>query len=1272
MDISFRLLDFHIRNDVSNEGSRKEDNKKFIIQIFGMNEAGKTFSVVVKGFQPFFYVKIPAYTKWTQTTKKNFLAHISNEIGDYYKHSITECTLLQKKKLYGFDAGKEYQFILLKFTNTTALNKVKNLWYDSIPDEKSLWGSRRVLKRSGYTYRGAATRIYESSIPPLLRYFHIQNIAPSGWIGFSAKDAIHVKYQKTTADYEYSISYEHIKPLPKKETQVPIKICSFDIEASSSHGDFPLPKKTYKKLVIDILDYWDREDIDNDEDIQRSLLKKIIFTAFGMESVAGIHALHLKGCTPSYKTINKKIERWLAEPVRILSQGVTMEDTVQEVEDNNTYEFKKWWRSKPKKKDTILDLLNNPKFDRGDKLDILDKTFIQGFPSIKGDKVTFIGSTFMRLGENEPYFNHCIALDTCDNVPGSEIESYTTEQEVLLAWTELIQRENPDIIIGYNIFGFDFKFMIDRASELSCKEEFLQLSRNKNEICKVKKSSIHIASGVHELHYIHMPGRILIDLYNYFRRQYNLSSYKLDNVASHFIGDNISDYTYTNKVTTFKSKNLMGLTRGNYVRFEEIGHSTESYAGVKKYIVTDIDDKRGEFKINGKFNLNHNKRMRWCLAKDDVTPQDIFRLTNEGSAERAIIAKYCIQDCNLVHHLMNKNDILTGFIEVASICSVPISFIVMRGQGIKLLSFIAKKCREKNTLMPDISKGGNNEGYEGAICLDPKCDLYLDNPVAVVDYGSLYPSSMISENISHDSKVWTKEYDLEGNLIKEWGDEQYDNLADYKYVDIQYDTYQWIRKREGGREIKTKVGTKICRFAQFPEDGKGIMPAILEDLLSARKATRTFIKYKTLTTIDEEEYSGLLTIKDGYHFVKQKDATIISIENKKVVSVKDTYNDFMKNVFDKRQLGYKITANSLYGQCGAKTSSFYDKDIAAATTATGRKLLIYAKHVIEAVYKNRVCETSYGNVRTNADVVYGDTDSCFFTFNLEDLDGNAIRGKDALKITIELAQEAGELATKMLKMPHDLEYEKTFMPFALLSKKRYVGMLYEYDINKGKRKSMGIVLNRRDNATIVKDIYGGIIDILMKKQNIQEAVEFTKQCIRDMLDEKIPMEKLIITKSLRGFYKNPRTIAHKVLAERIGKRDPGNKPSVGTRIPFAYIQTTGKRLQGDKIEHPDFIKEHKLKLDYSIYITNQIMKPIIQVFALPYVLDHIPAFRRRKRHLMLMLETLKQNVDKEKYRKKSTDLRHKEVKTLIFDEFLRISDNKKKGHQNIKMFFGKY
>ena len=167
----------------------------------------------------------------------------------------------------------------------------------------------------------------------------------------------------------------------------------------------------------------------------------------------------------------------------------------------------------------------------------------------------------------------------------------------------------------------------------------------------------------------------------------------------------------------------------------------------------------------------------------------------------------------------------------------------------------------------------------------------------------------------------------------------------------------------------------------------------------------------------------------------------------------------------------------------------------------------------------------------------------FFTFNLEDLDGNKIKGKKALEITIDLAVEAGELASKFLKPPHDLEYEKTFMPFLLLSKKRYVGMLHEFDINKAKRKSMGIVLKRRDNAPVVKDCYGGIIDILMKEHNVNKAVDFTRNFINDMVKEKFSLNKLIITKSLREFYKNPKQIAHKVLADRIGKREPGNKPS---------------------------------------------------------------------------------------------------------------------------------
>ena len=113
--------------------------------------------------------------------------------------------------------------------------------------------------------------------------------------------------------------------------------------------------------------------------------------------------------------------------------------------------------------------------------------------------------------------------------------------------------------------------------------------------------------------------------------------------------------------------------------------------------------------IKGHLDLTMEKSIKWAMAKDDVSPQDIFRLSKESAESRAIVAKYCIQDCNLVHHLMKKVDVLTGYNEMSRICNVPISFLVFRGQGIKLTSYVAKVCREKDTLMPDLEKVKNEK-----------------------------------------------------------------------------------------------------------------------------------------------------------------------------------------------------------------------------------------------------------------------------------------------------------------------------------------------------------------------------------------------------------------------------------------------------------------------------------------------------------------------------------------------------------------------------------
>lgn len=1284
MEYCMRLFDFNVYNAPDPEKDDQEfvDNNVFMIQMFGIDETGASYSVVVEGYRPFFYVKVGDH--WTIEMKDKFIVHLKEKMGKYYKDSITDGKLIRRKKMVGFDNKKDHKFIYLEFANHNAFKRASNLWYSS-------YESGHTLLKEGYVFMNTKLELYEANIPPLLRFFHVKDMSPTGWIAIPKKKAVVREQEDKTVNctYQLSVHMKNIVPINERETLVPFKVMSMDIEADSSHGDFPVPIKTYKKLAINIVEYLENHSTDGfTKENMNQLLRDIICCAFGFEPlVQGIDIVYPKNPPKTVEELESMIQTFLKSTVRSICTTSDFqeanaletifeqmrldlekeasgeegddedgEDGSMEVEQETYHKKRSLTQAYSNKTATISDLLLDKEYEREGKLNELNRVLNAVFPKLEGDKVTFIGSTIMNYGNKDPHFNHCIVLGNCSPLPNCVIESYSTEKEVLLAWQNLVQRENPDFIIGYNIFGFDYEFMFRRAEENDCVEEFLKLSRNKDEICgtrdqvsgrwKIEESSIRIASGQHDLRYIKMNGRCQIDLYNFYRRSENLSSYKLDYVGGHFIGDYVKTFRYSETDTTICTGNLTGLLNGNYIHIEEIGHSVDYYRDGDKFKVFNVDKASGTFTIEGLHFPDQSKKIRWCLAKDDVTPKDIFRLTNGTDDDRAIVAKYCIQDCNLVHYLFNKSDILTGFVEMGKICSVPISFLVMRGQGIKLQSLIACECRKLKTLMPVLEKGDLDEGYEGADVLEPKTNLYMDIPVACNDYASLYPSSMISENLSHDSKVWTKEYDLAGNLIAETGEKDaegrfiYDNLPEYEYVTVTYDTFRYFRRNPKAAPEKIRCGHKACRFVQFPDGESAIIPMVLKKLLKARKDTRALQK-----KVDKD--------------------------------------DFLWGVLEQRQLGCKVSANSIYGGCGAKTSTFYEKDIAASTTAMGRKFLRYGKRIIEECYGNGEFETTHhGRVRTNAEYIYGDTDSVFYTFNLKEMDGTPIYGRKALEITIELAQQAGELAASFLKPPHDFEYEKTFMPFCLLSKKRYVGMLYETDPTKCKRKEMGVVLKRRDNAPIVKDIYGGIIDILMKKQNIEEAVAFLSNCLQQIIEEKYPMEKLVITKSLRSGYKNPKAISHKVLADRMMARDPGNKLGPGDRIPYAYICVKNKKaLQGEKIEHPAYIIEHNLKLDYAFYITNQIMKPVQQLFAL--VIEKIWTYQKKfglalqyKKDIKALQLKLDKTVEDEeerrvKFEKKLQELRCKAVKELLFDNYLREINNTRAGNQSIECFLQK-
>ena len=1126
--------------------------------------------------------------------------------------------------------------------------------------------------------------------------------------------------------------------MPEKETPVPYKIASFDIEASSSHGDFPLPIKDYKRLasqIIDLLLAKQQKQQINSTAINM-LLKKAIKTAFGFESLDNIDLVYPKypktkeQITSACKTI---LETTIADET-VQNQNSELSKAVEFFEKrkeessgdgnggsggdggcdggNNENSFvgsgfveeiggggttkhygkqNKLTYTKEDRSKTIGEYLVESVHTREERIQTLNTLFtnlieFQKLPPLKGDEITFIGTTFIRNGEPEPYKNHCIVVDTCTTVDGVEIQSVPDEKQCVLNWTDLIQNEDPDIIIGYNIFGFDYQFMFQRAKELDIVEEFCKLSRIEDEICakhnyktgsyELDHTQNRLASGDYDLHYPCISGRLQIDLLFYFRRDYNLSSYKLDDVAGTMIRDDIKGIEPIESTgnSILYSKNLAGLHVGAFIHLEITSFTTDYYAGGRKFKVLEIakgvtveeSGASAEYVSPGQYNvitieghhptLNPKKQnLKWGMAKDDVSPQDIFRLSKESAASRAIVAKYCIQDCNLVHHLMKKVDVLTGYNEMSRICNVPISFLVFRGQGIKLTSYVAKVCREKGTLMPDLKKVENDDGYEGAIVLPPKCEMYGENPVACVDYSSLYPSIAKGWNLSPNSKVWTKTFDLNGQLVKVndkpvvsetqrdkmlLAAAQYDNVDGYKYINVTFDNFEQHRKvnKEGKflKMEKIKSGYKEVRWAKFPHGQEGIIPCIIGDLLKARKETR-----------------------------------------KQAESEPDP---FLANVLDKRQLGYKVTANSLYGQMGSSVSTFFEKDVAASITSIGRQMITYAKRMVEEIYGNSVYELKSGNsvrlVRTKSQYVYGDTDSVFFTFNLEDPEtGAPIRGKDALEITIEIAQEAAHLCSLFLPPPMKLAYEKTLMSFILLSKKRYVGMLYEFNPNKGKLKFMGLPLKRRDSCDYLKDVYGGILTILMKEpDNVQKAIEFLNDSLQSLVDGRVHIDKLALTRALRSNYKNPMQIAHKVLAERVGEREPGNKPKPGDRVKYAFIENKGQKLLGDRVETLDFIAKNKIPLDYHYYITNQLMNPLLQLFSL--ALDKVYKYKKMKQKQIIelhsILDQMYQDCDGliEPYMKKREKYCSAEVKRLLFEPFLVKIYNNQHGIRTLKQFWG--
>lgn len=251
-------------------------------------------------------------------------------------------------------------------------------------------------------------------------------------------------------------------------------------------------------------------------------------------------------------------------------------------------------------------------------------------------------------------------------------------------------------------------------------------------------------------------------------------------------------------------------------------------------------------------------------------------------------------------------------------------------------------------------------------------------------------------------------------------------------------------------------------------------------------------------------------------------------------------------IIDERQKAIKILANATYGYMGWIGARWYCKSCAEAVTAWGRKTILTAIDIARSL---------------GLKVMYGDTDSLFV---------EAVPGK-VEELVRRITEELG------FEIKIDKVYKRIFFTEA---KKRYAGLLED-----GRIDIVGFEAVRGDWAEIAKEVQETVTEILLREEDVNKAVEYVRNIIGMLNEGKIPIEKLVIWKTLtKPLEEYEAEAPHVSVARKLTRK--GIKIGVGDKIGYVVVKGSGK--VSDRAEPYQFVKDPKL-VDTAYYIDRQIV-----------------------------------------------------------------------------------
>tara|TARA_B110001450_G_scaffold106902_1_gene101226 strand:- start:122 stop:3169 length:3048 start_codon:yes stop_codon:yes gene_type:complete len=737
-------------------------------------------------------------------------------------------------------------------------------------------------------------------------------------------------------------------------------------------------------------------------------------------------------------------------------------------------------------------------------------------PEKEHDIITQIGTSLYKFNTQEK-IKHVATIKSpidndCDPVDGIIIEKFDSEKELIIGWVKFIMETDPDILIQYNGYGFDWKYVIARAKFLHIDYVLENLSRIIDKPAAKQEDQLNTSAyGDNTMVYLKMYGVTQLDMMFLIKKDYKLESYKLNNVAEHFTGD----------------------------------------------------------------------------KKDDLSPADLFKYNTSTKDKIALVVKYCAQDTWLLIDLILKLRMVTNLIGMSNITMVPIQYIELRGQQIRVHTQIAYETKKEGYLVPTVEykqkedKDTDEEKFTGATVLSATPGAHFE-PIAGLDFASLYPSIMIAHNYDYATIV---------------EDPEFDNIPGIEYFDMKWEEDD---EDEDGNVTARQVSVR------FVQNKTGIMPKILDRLWKERKAIRKQMKSLLSSSLQYAVLNGV-------------------------------------------QLAIKVSMNSIYGFTGARYGRLPNKKIAAAVTACGRNMIAHSKKCAEEWYDCEVVYGDTDSIYVKFKSEFKGQDHMNYVFKVapECADRISATFKKPIDLEFEkvmypfilfskkryaslfwtnpinydyidykgiqvvrrdnceyVRENSKKIFEYILKNDKVLNYEFDTVDEIIETSKEYARNKIRKLVNSevpmkelvlSKSIRSGYAFDNKVVCTMCDKTYYELNLVGKKEMNVTN-VHILKNKNKSHIIEFLETEHICPSCKNECLFKRcPANIPHVALARKREERDHMDKVSGGERVPYVFVTYQGTR-QFEKVEDPDYVIKNGIPIDYIYYFEHQFKSAIQTIF----------------------------------------------------------------------------